>query len=99
MRFGNLLTEKHGGVVVLGCGEPGVGKTLAAEIYAETKERPLFVLELGKLGTNPSEVEGRLQRIFARDYHFLLPLATRLEPGRCGHSLGVVCLAPTLGRA
>lgn len=64
--FGDLLKGKHGGVVVLACGEPGVGKTLTAEIYAETTERPLYVLELGELGTNPSEVEERLQRVFAR---------------------------------
>lgn len=64
--FGDLLKGKHGGVVILACGEPGVGKTLTAEIYAETTQRPLYVLELGELGTNASEVETRLQRIFAR---------------------------------
>jgi SpoVK/Ycf46/Vps4 family AAA+-type ATPase len=64
--FGDLLKGKHGGVVILACGEPGVGKTLTAEIYAETTERPLYVLELGELGTNPSDVESWLQRVFAR---------------------------------
>lgn len=64
--FGDLLKGKHGGVVILASGEPGVGKTLTAEIYAETTERPLYVLELGELGTNPSEVESRLQQVFAR---------------------------------
>lgn len=64
--FGDLLKGKHGGVVILACGEPGVGKTLTAEIYAETTERPLYVLELGELGTKASEVEERLQRVFAR---------------------------------
>jgi SpoVK/Ycf46/Vps4 family AAA+-type ATPase len=64
--FGDLLKGKHGGVVVLACGEPGVGKTLTAEIYAETTERPLYVLELGELGTNAAEVEKHLQQVFAR---------------------------------
>lgn len=64
--FGDLLKGKHGGVVVLACGEPGVGKTLTAEIYAETTERPLYVLELGELGTKAADVEEKLQRVFAR---------------------------------
>ena len=64
--FGDILKGKHGGVVVLASGSPGVGKTLTAEIYAETTQRPLYVLELGELGTAPSEVEENLQRVFAR---------------------------------
>jgi hypothetical protein len=64
--FGDLLKGKHGGVVVLASGEPGVGKTLTAEIYAETTQRPLYVLELGELGTKASEVEAGLQTVFAR---------------------------------
>lgn len=64
--FGDLLKGKHGGVVILASGDPGVGKTLTAEIYAETTQRPLYVLELGELGTKAAEVEERLQRVFAR---------------------------------
>ncbi|MCA9037414.1 MAG: AAA family ATPase [Planctomycetaceae bacterium] len=64
--FGDLLQGKHGGAVVLASGEPGVGKTLTAEIYAEITERPLYVLELGELGTRASEVEENLQCVFAR---------------------------------
>lgn len=64
--FGDLIEGKHGGVVVLACGNPGVGKTLTAEVYAETTERPLYVLELGELGTNVAGVEENLNRVFAR---------------------------------
>jgi len=64
--FGDLLKGKHGGVVVLACGQPGVGKTLTAEIYAETTQRPLYVLELGELGTTAAAVETGLQTVFAR---------------------------------
>lgn len=64
--FGDLLKGKHGGVVILACGQPGVGKTLTAEIYAETTERPLYVLELGELGTNAKDVKENLRRVFAR---------------------------------
>jgi hypothetical protein len=64
--FGDLIRGKHGGAVVLACGRPGVGKTLTAEVYAERTERPLYVLELGELGTKPTEVEENLQRVFTR---------------------------------
>jgi hypothetical protein len=64
--FGDLISEKHGGVVILACGNPGVGKTLTAEVYAEHTRRPLYVLELGELGTNVAQVEERLQRVFTR---------------------------------
>lgn len=64
--FGDIIEGKHGGVVVLACGNPGVGKTLTAEVYAETTERPLYVLELGELGTNVEQVEENLSRVFTR---------------------------------
>jgi hypothetical protein len=64
--FGDLIEGKHGGVVILACGNPGVGKTLTAEVYAEQTERPLYVLELGELGTNVAHVEEKLNRVFTR---------------------------------
>jgi len=64
--FGDLIKGKHGGVVILASGNPGVGKTLTAEVYAEETERPLYVLELGELGTNVAQVEENLNRVFAR---------------------------------
>src|SRR5262249_12288076 len=64
--FGDVIRGKHGGVVVLACGNPGVGKTLTAEVYAEHTGRPLYVLELGELGTNVAQVEENLQRVFTR---------------------------------
>ncbi|CAN5899084.1 hypothetical protein BH23PLA1_BH23PLA1_08530 [soil metagenome] len=64
--FGDLIRGKHGGAVILASGKPGVGKTLTAEVYAEQTDRPLYVLELGELGTNASQVEENLQRVFTR---------------------------------
>ncbi|HEV3260297.1 MAG TPA: AAA family ATPase [Gemmataceae bacterium] len=64
--FGDLIKGKHGGVVILACGNPGVGKTLTAEVYAEQTCRPLYVLELGELGTNVAQVEENLNRVFTR---------------------------------
>ncbi len=64
--FGDLIRGKHGGIVVLACGSPGVGKTLTAEVYSEMTERPLYVLEFGELGTTVQAIEENLQKVFAR---------------------------------
>jgi hypothetical protein len=64
--FGDLIAGKHGGVVILASGNPGVGKTLTAEVYAEQTRRPLYVLELGELGTDVAQVETNLNRVFTR---------------------------------
>jgi len=64
--FGDLFKGRHGGMVVLANGPQGVGKTLTAECFAEHTNRPLYVLEMGELGTNLASVEESLQKIFAR---------------------------------
>ena len=64
--FGDLIRGKHGGVVILASGSPGVGKTLTAEIYAERTERPLYILEMGELGTTAAQVEEQLRNVFGR---------------------------------
>ena len=55
--FGDLIRGKHGGVVILASGNPGVGKTLTAEVYAEMSTRPLYVLEFGEMGTTVEQIE------------------------------------------
>jgi hypothetical protein len=64
--FGDLFRNRHGGIIILASGGPGVGKTLTAEVYAEYTKRPLYVMEMGELGTNLDSVEGNLQKIFDR---------------------------------
>ena len=64
--FGDLIAGKHGGIVILASGKPGVGKTLTAEVYSELTKRPLYVLELGELGTTATQVEENLNRVFTR---------------------------------
>lgn len=64
--FGDIVRGKHGGIVILASGNPGVGKTLTAEVYAEMAQRPLYVLEFGELGTTVKEIEDHLQGVFAR---------------------------------
>jgi SpoVK/Ycf46/Vps4 family AAA+-type ATPase len=64
--FGDVVRNKNGGVVVLACGKPGVGKTLTAEVYAEETQRPLYVPEVGDLGTSVADMELNLRRVFMR---------------------------------
>lgn len=64
--FGDLMRGRHGGMVVLASGPPGVGKTFTAETYAESSGRPLYVMGLGELGTQLHEVEENLKLIFER---------------------------------
>ena len=64
--FGDLFTGRHGGMVVLANGSPGIGKTLTAEVFAEKTSRPLYVLEMGELGVQLDQVERALQLIFTR---------------------------------
>jgi len=64
--FADVIAGKHGGLVIMACGTTGVGKTLTAEILAEYTERPLYVMELGELGTNLASVEESLSNIFKR---------------------------------
>lgn len=64
--FGDHVRNKHGGIVILACGHPGVGKTLTAEVYAELSQRPLYILEFGELGTTVAQIEKNLSTVFAR---------------------------------
>ena len=43
-----------------------MGKTLTAEVYAEQTQRPLYVLELGELGTNVRRSRRTCSRVFTR---------------------------------
>jgi hypothetical protein len=64
--FGDIFRNRHGGIIVLASGKPGVGKTLTAEVYSEYTKRPLYSMEMGELGTNLQDVESNLQAIFNR---------------------------------
>lgn len=64
--FRDIVKGKAGGAVVLLAGEPGTGKTLTAEVYAESEGRALYSIQCSQLGTNPSELEDELLKAFAR---------------------------------
>lgn len=64
--FKDIVDGKGGGTSVLCCGRPGVGKTLTAEVYSESTERPLYSVQCSQLGTSASKLEGELIKVFAR---------------------------------
>jgi hypothetical protein len=61
--FSDIVGGKSGGFIFLLHGAPGVGKTLTAEATSETLQRPLYVVSVGELGTNPQQLETKLGQI------------------------------------
>lgn len=62
----DIVEGKSGGTTILCLGEPGVGKTLTAEVYSEIVEKPLYRVHSGQLGTDPDKIEERLEKILTR---------------------------------
>ncbi len=62
----DLVANKGGGLIILAEGESGTGKTSTAEVYAELKGKPLYVLQVEELGTSSKELESNLTRILNR---------------------------------
>jgi AAA+ superfamily predicted ATPase len=60
----DLVAGKGGGLVALLHGPPGSGKTLTAECVADSFERPLYQVTCGDIGTDPGDLEDRLEEIF-----------------------------------
>lgn len=54
---------KGRGLVAVLHGPPGTGKTLTAEGIAELLKRPLYMVSVGELGTNPHQLETELNKI------------------------------------
>ncbi|WP_394275200.1 AAA family ATPase [Luteococcus sp.] len=67
----DVVEGKSAGSVILCKGEPGIGKTLTAEIYAEIIGRPLLKVLSRDLGTTAASVDDALGR--------LLEFANRLD--------------------
>ncbi len=64
--FTDIVRGKSGGAIVLLSGEPGTGKTLTAEVYAESEKRPLYSIQCSQLGINPEKLESELMQVFTR---------------------------------
>lgn len=63
---GDIIEGKSAGNVILAKGEPGVGKTLTAEVYSELIERPLYSIHSGSLGVSADSVRKNLETVFKR---------------------------------
>ncbi|KAF1954563.1 P-loop containing nucleoside triphosphate hydrolase protein [Byssothecium circinans] len=61
--FDDVVSGKGRGLVGLLSGNPGVGKTLTAEVVAEVTKRPLYMLSAGELGTDIDVVEAKLDTV------------------------------------
>ncbi len=62
----DIVAGKTGGVIIFATGEPGTGKTLTGEVYAETICRPLYVVQCSQLGVDEETLEKRLRVVLAR---------------------------------
>jgi hypothetical protein len=62
----DIVRGKHGGVIILAEGPPGVGKTMTAEVIAQKTHRPLYTISLSDLGTYLEDVTKNLDRLLIR---------------------------------
>jgi AAA+ superfamily predicted ATPase len=62
----DLVSNKSGGTNILCMGEAGLGKTLTAEVYSETIQKPLYSVHSGQLGINPDKIDTILKEILDR---------------------------------
>lgn len=62
----DVISGKAGGCLILLKGDPGLGKTLTAQVFAEQNHRPLYELQCSQLGISPSEVEENLRDALLR---------------------------------
>jgi len=64
--YGDIVNYKHGGLIVMAEGNPGVGKTSTAEVYSELNKKPLYVVQIYEIGTSVHSIEENLIKIFKR---------------------------------
>ena len=62
----DVIKGKSGGTSILCTGEPGLGKTLTAEVYAEIMKKPLYKVQSGQLGLRSDDVEKNFKEILQR---------------------------------
>jgi SpoVK/Ycf46/Vps4 family AAA+-type ATPase len=62
----DVISGKAGGCLILLKGDPGLGKTLTAQVFAEQNHRPLYELQCSQLGISPPEVEENLRDALLR---------------------------------
>jgi AAA+ superfamily predicted ATPase len=64
--FSDIISGKSGGIIILGSGVAGIGKTLTAEVYAEVMKRPLYSIQSAQLGLSVEAIEANLNKALIR---------------------------------
>ena len=64
LKFDDFIKGKGHGLVINLFGPPGVGKTFSAEATSEHVRKPLYLIGGGDLGTEASNLDQALERIF-----------------------------------
>jgi hypothetical protein len=62
----DIIEEKSQATNIALLGEPGVGKTLTAEVIAELQEKPLYKVQAATLGIDVDTLENNLKAIMGR---------------------------------
>lgn len=62
----DIVEGKGNSTVICAIGDPGLGKTLLAEVMSEQCKRPLYKIEADQLGETSSELERNLTEILDR---------------------------------
>ena len=66
MKLDDIVKGKTGGIIAICTGNPGLGKTLTAEVFSEAMKRPLYCVQCSQLGTSEAELEKKLQMVLGR---------------------------------
>lgn len=64
--FSDVIKDKSAGIVILASGDPGLGKSLSAETYAELIHKPLYQVQSSELGIDTDSIEENLQTVLNR---------------------------------
>jgi hypothetical protein len=62
----DIVSGKTGGVIVMSTGEPGTGKTLTAEVFAEQIKIPIYMVQCSQLGITHEQLEKELIIVLKR---------------------------------
>ena len=66
VNISDIIRGKARGIIVVGSGGPGLGKTLTAEAASEAFKKPFYSVQCSQLGIDPEELEKNLLKALAR---------------------------------
>lgn len=62
----DVIEDKSQAQIIACVGDPGLGKTLLAEVMAESCQKPLYKIQAAQLGLDAEELEGNLRLLLRR---------------------------------